>query len=265
VALAAVLGLALVYPVWRWIEGNVANPGRDAIDVYVSLPFQGLDDEDAEYLLSISTRYRSTLETVFSEVGSVNILPASYDPETMRAFPPQCTFQRVRIWLSDSGIDPDLVLCNDVNVFSDPGGETGLRVVSSLQRAYSGTLEPVGRIESLGSDAEIRYLALWTGARILQTLRQRQFLRLTEEEERAVLAKILEEYSLFLSLQGDSGSEVAQVVDGLRNTGPADGERRVEEVIAALDVYETNVSLDEDEARVGELRKALLRRVGGAQ
>jgi hypothetical protein len=265
IGLVAAVGLALLYPLGTWMKDTTQLLFFGGTDVYVSLPFQGADNEDADELLSISRSFRSTLEEVFSDVEAITIMPLDYDEEVLGHFPPQCNFQRVEVWLVGSGLSPDLVLCNKVNVFPDSAEGKGLRVVSSLRRAHDQVLEPVVSIESLGGADEVRYLALWAGAQMVWTLREEQILLLPYEDEEAILRRILDEFSMFLMLQGDAASEVARVVEGLRDDGPGEGRSRVQEVIGVLADYEPAVSLEEDGARHKRTRDAILQRFGGSK
>ena len=72
----------------------------------------------------------------------------------------------------------------------------------------------------------------------------------------------VDEYSIFLTLGGETGAEVARIVDDLlRRGGPTDGQR-IQEM---LDAYESAVSFDAEGARAARYRDARLRRVGAGR
>ena len=80
------------------VERHSRGSDRGGLDVYVSLPFQGADDESFDELLGISADYPRDPGDVFSGVESVNIMPPDYDSEVLRGNPPQCTYQRAEVW-----------------------------------------------------------------------------------------------------------------------------------------------------------------------
>ena len=162
--------------------------------------------------------------------------------------------------MAGTDLRPDLVLCNVVNAFADDVGR-GMKVVSTLRKVHDRGLEFLHRIETQGADTEVVYMALRTGAELVRSLRDDPLFELTAADEGAVMERILDEYSVFLTLRGETGAEAASVVDDLRRAGLADGAR----VQAMLDAYESAVSLDEDEARHGRVRDALLQRVRRAR
>ena len=265
IGLAGVTGLALIYPLGSWLAAQAETLGSGALDVYVSLPFEGADDEGFDELLTISTHYRSTLETVFSDIESVRIMPAGYDPAVLLDYPPLCTFQRVEVWLSGSGFAPDLVLCNNVNVFPTTDGGRGLIVVSSLKKARGKSLDPIDQIKAEGTGEEVRYLALLACAQIVQTLHREQALQLASHDEETVLGRILDGYRTFLGLRPTPPSEVVRLVDELREADPGEGRSRVQDVIEVLGLYEPGVSLYVGEAQDQRNRDAILQRVGGSK
>ena len=134
-------------------------------------------------------------------------------------------------------------------------------MVSTLRKVHDRRLEFLHRIETQGADTEIAYMALRTGAEFLRSLKDEPLFELTAADEGAVWERILDEYIVFLTLLGETGAEAARVVDDQRRAGPLDGAR----VQAWLDDFESEVSLDEDEARHARTRDAMLRRVGGAR
>jgi len=264
--LVTVTGLALVSPVGGPVTDQFEALTSGAMDVYVSLPFRGADDEDLDELLEISIRYRETFADVFGEIESVRIMPADYNRMALGASSPQCTYKQAKSWLPDGWGGPDLVLCNYVNMALDPAGRMSYKVVTSLQKAHDQELEFVDRImPPPASKEEVKFQALWASAQIVRTLGQEQFLVLGRDDEKAVLEKILFEYSTFLSLQGDTASEVARLVDGLRTTGPGEGLSHVQQVIDVLKDYEPAVSFDEDGARHRRIRDATLGRMVGSK
>ena len=257
---AVLLGFSVLYLGGSWLTAKAQSLGVGALDVYVALPFEPADDEDSGELLDLSERYRSTLETVFSDVASVRIMPGAYDEETLGSWPPQCTLQRVELWMAGSDLRPDLVLCNWVNLFVDEGAR-GMKVVSTLRRVHDRGLEFLDRMNAQGADTEVVYLALRTGVHLVRSLKDEPPFELTPADEQAVMDRILDQYSIFLTLKGETGAQAARVVDDLRRSGPADGSS-VQEV---LDAYESAVSLDSDAGRHARVRDALLQRVGGTR
>jgi len=254
-------GLALLYLAGSWLTARAQSVDVEALDVYVVLPFEGLDDEDAGELVRISERYRATLETVLGGLASVRVIPPAYGEETLREAPPQCTYQRVGVWTEGSDASPDLVLCSVVNLFPGGDGEaTGLKVVSTLRKVRQGRLELLDRFETVGMDSEVSWLALLTTFDVVRSLHADPEFGLSAGDEATVMARALEEYATFLSFLGDAGAEAARAVDELRASGRADGDR----VGEALAAYESPVVLDVDAARHERIRDALLRRIGGA-
>ena len=254
-----VLGaITVLYVGGSWLTAKAQTLGAGGLNVYVVLPFQPTDDVDISELLAYSERYRSTLETVFSNVTSVRIMPSAYDEETLRSSPPQCTLARVEVWMSGSDLRPDLVLCSRVNLFTSQGAR-GMKVVSTLRRVHDAGLEFLDRVQAQGADTEISYMALRTGARVVSRLKDEPGFELTPAEEQAVMERILDEYNIFLSFAGEAGEEASRVVDDLlRRDGPTD----VQEI---LDAYKSVFSFDAEEAQDARDRDALLRRAGRAR
>ena len=264
IGLVAAVGLASFYPVGSWMKEKAYLLFFGGLDVYVSLPFQGADDEDAAYLLSISADYRETLETVFSGIEAVSIKPAEYDSDMLGANPPQCTYQRAEVW-AGTVLAKDLVLCNDVNVLLDRDGGRGLRVVSSLQRADDKRLDLIDQIQTEGTDEEVLYLALVLSAEIVKTVRHEQALQLDPLDEETVLGRILDRYGTFLGLRVDPPWNVVRDVDDLREAVRGGRKLTVEDVIGVLEEYDSAVSFLGEEEQAQRNREAVLRRIGGSK
>jgi len=195
----------------------------------------------------------------------VNIHPAMYNREKFDSLPPLCTFPRAEAWLEGTGLDPDLVLCNDVNVVADTSGVEGMIVSSTLQRAYHGRLESMGSIHAEGLRGDVRYLALRTATEIVRTLQQEERFRMKADDEAVVADRILVQFKVFMDLQGSSGTAAAGEVDRFRSAQPGDERLTVEDVLEVLDTLGPKVNLDRFEEGSRRTREALLQRFGGGE
>ena len=262
VTMAGVLvGLFLLYLAGDSLAGRAQTIGSGASDVYVVLPDRAFDDEEPGELFSISAHFRSTLETVYSDVASVRIMPPAYTDEGLLSKPPLCTFQRVMEWMSGSDLPPSLVLCISVNIIRGEEQEQGLIVVSTLRRVRDGVLERIDMTNDHGAERDIGHLALRTSVKMLQTLKKEPLFALSALDEAAVMERVLEEHVNFLTLLGGTGGSASLEVDELRASGLLDSER----VLGVLDAYESPVRFDEEEARTARVRDARLRQVGGVR
>ena len=213
---------------------------------------RGLNDETREDLLRISERYRSTFESVFRDIESIHVLPRIFDPELHLALSAQCSYRRVRDWLGESPLAPDIVLCGTVDLFEDPAGDPGVILVSRLNRVREAVLEPFDdRFRQEASFADVEWLALRAALRVLRVVGDEPAVTLSGADEQQITRRILEQYETFLSFREHGTVEVREALEG---TSSAEN---------ALDAYVSPIDLESYAERHRATRSALHGRAAG--
>jgi hypothetical protein len=232
--------LLLAYQLEGWSLARAGERRDEALDVYVVLPFDRLNDEDESELLDVSEHYRDALAAVFRDLRSVRVLPSSFNPEVLRSFPPQCDYRDVVEWLEELKAAPDIVLCSTVDLFDDAARHSSLLMVSTVRRAREGMLDLIGeRIRYAATYDDIEWLALRSCFEVLRVLDNDPDLGLEPEESDIVKRRILEEYATFLSFRQPSGADAEARVE-LLLTAPTVVDDDLE---GALDAYSSPVDL----------------------
>jgi len=251
---AVFVALCATYQVEGWWNARAEMIENRAIDVYVVLPFERLNDEEEEDLLMISSHYRDTLEAVFQDLDSVRVLPEVFEPGLLRSAPPQCSYQRVRVWLAESNLAPDIVLCSTVDLFEAGGDESGVILVSTVNRVRDDLLERFeGHIREEGSFADIDWLALRTAFRVLHVVSDDAGIELSPSDERLAKRRVLERYLTFLEFREPDAGEAAARAEIALGSDPIE-DRLVEQ---ALDAYSSPIDLEAYAARHQAARSAL--------
>jgi hypothetical protein len=248
--------LAAAFVVEGWWLAHATEVRDHRLDVYVVLPFERLNDEENAELLDVTEHYRATLATVFGDLDSVRVMPERFEPALLESYPPQCSYRRVRQWLADSDLAPDVVLCSTVDLFESEG-EPGVMLVSTIRHVRAGVMNALGgRIKQTGSYADIEWLALRTCFRLLQVLRQAEGLELADEDETLIRRRILERYVTFLHFREQDGAAVAVTVEAALEREPV-AEELVEQ---ALEEYSSPIDIEAYASRHQAARSALATR-----
>jgi len=234
--LLSVAGYAAV----DWWLARAAELENEALDVYIVLPFQKLNDEHPDELLDVSEHFRATLAAVFTGLDSVRVLPDVFVSERFNTHAPECSMIRVADWIQEKRLRPDIVLCSTVDLFDDTAAHSGVVMVSTVNRVRDGVLEPIeGRFRQAGTYDDIRWMALRASAHLLELLVEDPQLRLSSADQARVEHRLLERFDAFLAFRPSSGNELAaQVAAALKSDSLS-----IDEVTSFLDGYTSPVDM----------------------
>ena len=257
VAILLTIVFGVAYPVEGWWFARGERIRNEAVDVYVVLPFLPLNDESAGDLLQASEHYRSTLETVFSDLDSVRVLPSSFSVGPLGELPPQCTSRRLDMWVQDSLFFPDYVLCSRVDMFDEETTGRGITLVSWLNRVEGDVLVPLGdRLDETAAYDDIQYVALRTILRLLDVLVSSAGIEITAQEQQTILTRIVDTYEGFLSFRGPLADAATARLRAAESAPMSQAT-----VAEALDAYVSPVDAESYAARQARTGDALLNRV----